>query len=49
MHEKGIKPIYLAHSFSSNIFDLFKMCVKDYSFISQNKDKFGYFDSTINF
>ena len=48
MHPKGIKPIYFAHLFSSNFFELFKMAVKDYSFISQNKKKFGYFDSTIN-
>lgn len=47
MHEKGIKPIYLAHSFSSDFFELFKIFSKDYSFIPQNKDKFGYFDSTI--
>ena len=47
MHEKGIKNIYLAHAFSSNFSDLFKIFGKDYSFIPQNKDKFGYFDSTI--
>ena len=49
MHEKSIKPLYLAHSFSSNLSELFKMCIRDYSFIPQNKSKFGYFDSTINF
>jgi GR25 family glycosyltransferase involved in LPS biosynthesis len=47
MHEKGIDTIYFAHSFSSNLFDLFNIFSKDYSFIPQNKDKFGYFDSTI--
>jgi len=47
MHEKGINPIYFAHLFT-NFSQLFTMVMKDYSFISQNKDKFGYFDSTIN-
>lgn len=48
MHEKNIKPIYFAHLFSSNFLDFFKMFGKDFSFIPQNKEKFGYFDSTIN-
>ena len=47
MHEKNIKPIYFSHSFTSNFSDIFKMFFKDFSFISQNKDKFDYFDSTI--
>ena len=47
MHEKNIKPIYFSHSFTSNLSDIFKMFFKDYSFIPQNKDKFGYFESTI--
>ena len=50
MHEKNISPIYLAHILSSNhnFFEKIKILMKDYSFIPQNKDKFGYFDSTIN-
>ena len=48
MHEKNIKPIYFAHLFSSSFLDFFKMFSKDFSFIPQNKETFGYFDSTIN-
>jgi len=47
MHEKNIKPIYFSHSFTSNFSNIFKMFFKDFSFIPQNKDKFGYIDSTI--
>ena len=50
MHEKNIRPIYLAYASTpySNFFQKIKMLMKDYSFIPQNKDKFGYFNSTIN-
>lgn len=47
MHEKNIKPIYFSHTFTSDFSDIFKMFLKDFSFIPQNKDKFGYIDSTI--
>jgi GR25 family glycosyltransferase involved in LPS biosynthesis len=50
MHEKNIRPIYLAYASTpySNFFQKIKMLMEDYSFIPQNKDKFGYFNSTIN-
>ena len=43
-----LNTIYFAHMFSSSFLDFFKMFGKDFSFIPQNKDKFGYFNSTIN-
>ena len=47
MHEKNIRPIYFAHSFSSNFSDIFRMFIKDFSFAPQNKAQFGYFNSNI--
>ena len=47
MHYKGIDTIYICHK-AENTKDFFRLLgMKDLSYIRQNKDKFGYFDSLI--